>query len=116
MRSWSSSVTHECERLSPSEWGSLLSLAWVVLELLLYFDKLFACLLVHRGLAPQNKPELQKVLENRKREQVLKAQKEEQEARKKRSDLEIELMKRQKKLEQVSDQKQELKVDLHHCI
>ncbi|XP_069018676.1 protein FAM107B isoform X1 [Embiotoca jacksoni] len=53
-----------------------------------------------RGLAPQNKPELQKVLEKRKREQVLKAQKEEQEAHKKRSDLEIELMKRQQKLEQ----------------
>lgn len=54
-----------------------------------------------RGLAPQNKPELQKVLEKRKREQILKAQKEEQEAHKKRSDLEIELMKRQQKLEQV---------------
>lgn len=58
---------------------------------------------LHRGLAPQNKPELQKVLEKRKREQVLKAQKEEQEAHKKRSDLEIELMKRQQKLEQVND-------------
>lgn len=56
---------------------------------------------LHRGLAPQNKPELQKVLEKRKREQVIKAQKEEQEAHKKRSDLEIELMKRQQKLEQV---------------
>ncbi|MEQ2212007.1 hypothetical protein XENOCAPTIV_022920 [Xenoophorus captivus] len=55
-----------------------------------------------RGLAPQNKPELQKVLEKRKREQVIKAQKEEQEAHKKRSDLEIELMKRQQKLEQVN--------------
>ncbi|XP_077938675.1 protein FAM107B isoform X3 [Gasterosteus aculeatus] len=54
-----------------------------------------------RGLAPQNKPELQKVMEKRKREQVLKAQKEEQEAHKKRSDLEIELMKRQQKLEQL---------------
>ncbi|XP_023994979.1 protein FAM107B isoform X1 [Salvelinus sp. IW2-2015] len=54
-----------------------------------------------RGLAPQNKPELQKVLEKRKREQVLKAQKEEQEAHTKRSDLEIELMKRQQKLEQL---------------
>ncbi|KAJ0069424.1 hypothetical protein NL108_006030, partial [Boleophthalmus pectinirostris] len=52
------------------------------------------------GLAPQNKPELQKVLEKRKREQVLKAQREEQEAHKKRSDLEIELLKRQQKLEQ----------------
>jgi hypothetical protein len=55
-----------------------------------------------RGLAPQNKPELQKVLELRKREQVLKAQREEQEAHTKRSDLEIELMKRQQKLEQVN--------------
>lgn len=57
---------------------------------------------LHRGLAPQNKPELQKVLEKRKREQILKAQKEEQEAHMKRSDLEIELMKRQQKLEQVN--------------
>lgn len=55
----------------------------------------------HRGLAPQNKPELQKVMEKRKRDQVLKAQKEEQEAHKKRSDLEIELMKRRETLEQV---------------
>ncbi|XP_026855333.2 protein FAM107B isoform X1 [Electrophorus electricus] len=54
-----------------------------------------------RGLSPQNKPELQKVMEKRKREQVLKAQKEEQEAHQKRSDLEIELMKRQQKLEQL---------------
>ncbi|XP_077371868.1 protein FAM107B isoform X2 [Festucalex cinctus] len=59
-----------------------------------------------RGLAPQNKPELQKVLEKRKREQVLKAQKEEQEAHKKRSDLEIELMKRQQKLEQLELEQQ----------
>lgn len=62
----------------------------------------FATLVPHRGLAPQNKPELQKVLEKRKRDQVLKAQKEDQEAHKKRSDLEIELMKRQQKLEQVN--------------
>lgn len=53
-----------------------------------------------RGLAAQNKPELQKVMERRKREQVLKSQKEEQEAHKKRSDLEIELMKRRETLEQ----------------
>ncbi|XP_051725744.1 protein FAM107B isoform X1 [Ctenopharyngodon idella] len=54
-----------------------------------------------RGLAPQNKPELQKVMEKRKRDQVLKAQKEEQEAHKKRSDLEVELMKRRETLEQL---------------
>ncbi|XP_020790399.1 protein FAM107B isoform X1 [Boleophthalmus pectinirostris] len=59
-----------------------------------------------RGLAPQNKPELQKVLEKRKREQVLKAQREEQEAHKKRSDLEIELLKRQQKLEQLELEQQ----------
>ncbi|XP_052008278.1 protein FAM107B-like isoform X2 [Xyrauchen texanus] len=54
-----------------------------------------------RGLAPQNKPELQKVMEKRKRDQVLKAQKEELEAHKRRSDLEIELMKRRETLEQL---------------
>ncbi|CAB1323158.1 unnamed protein product [Coregonus sp. 'balchen'] len=59
-----------------------------------------------RGLAPQNKPELQKVLEKRKREQVLKAQREEQEAHTKRSDLEIELMKRQQKLEQDEEEQE----------
>ncbi|KAG2460195.1 F107B protein, partial [Polypterus senegalus] len=52
-----------------------------------------------RGLAPQNKPELQKVMEKRKRDLVVKQQKEE-EALKKMSDLELELMKRQQKLEQ----------------
>ncbi|XP_036376248.1 protein FAM107B-like isoform X1 [Megalops cyprinoides] len=58
------------------------------------------------GLSPQNKPELQKVMEKRKRDQVLKQQKEEQEAHKKRSDLEIELMKRQQKLEQLELEQQ----------
>ena len=71
-------------------------------------NMLFHWLILYRGLAPQNKPELQKVLEKRKREQVIKAQKEEQEAHKKRSDLEIELMKRQQKLEQVNDWKKVL--------
>ncbi|KAL4659508.1 protein FAM107B-like isoform X1 [Arapaima gigas] len=59
-----------------------------------------------RGLAPQNKPELQKVLEKRKRDQIIRQQVEEQEAHKKRSDLEIELMKRQQKLEQHELQQQ----------
>ncbi|XP_074124672.1 protein FAM107B [Sminthopsis crassicaudata] len=57
-----------------------------------------------RGLAPQNKPELQKVMEKRKRDQVIKQQKEE-EAQKKKSDLEIELLKRQQKLEQLELEK-----------
>lgn len=82
----------------------LWSLCCQMLFIKFYFSNmLFHWLILHRGLAPQNKPELQKVLEKRKREQVIKAQKEEQEAHKKRSDLEIELMKRQQKLEQVND-------------
>uniref|UniRef100_A0A8C3U8Z7 Family with sequence similarity 107 member B n=1 Tax=Catharus ustulatus TaxID=91951 RepID=A0A8C3U8Z7_CATUS len=60
-----------------------------------------------RGLAPQNKPELQKVMEKRKRDQVIKQQKEE-EAQKKKSDLEIELLKRQQKLEQLELEKQKI--------
>lgn len=56
-------------------------------------------MLYFRGLAPQNKPELQKVMEKRKRDQVIKQK--EEEAQKKKSDLEIELLKRQQKLEQV---------------
>ncbi|XP_030072010.1 protein FAM107B [Microcaecilia unicolor] len=57
-----------------------------------------------RGLAPQNKPELQKVMEKRKRDQVIKQK--EEEAQKKKSDLEIELQKRQQKLEQLDLDKQ----------
>ncbi|KAH0504786.1 Protein FAM107B [Microtus ochrogaster] len=59
-----------------------------------------------RGLAPQNKPELQKVMERRKRDQVIKLK--EEEAQKKKSDLEIELLKRQQKLEQLELEKQKL--------
>ncbi|XP_021503170.1 protein FAM107B isoform X2 [Meriones unguiculatus] len=60
-----------------------------------------------RGLAPQNKPELQKVMEKRKRDQVIKQK--EQEAQRKKSDLEIELFKRQQKLEQLELEKQKLR-------
>ncbi|XP_049737906.1 protein FAM107B isoform X2 [Elephas maximus indicus] len=59
-----------------------------------------------RGLAPQNKPELQKVMEKRKRDQVIKQK--EEEAQKKKSDLEIELLKRQQKLEQLELEQQKL--------
>ncbi|XP_029143018.1 protein FAM107B, partial [Protobothrops mucrosquamatus] len=58
------------------------------------------------GLAPQNKPELQKVMERRKRDQVFKQK--EEEAQKKKSDLEIELLKRQQKLEQLELDKQKI--------
>ncbi|XP_067915675.1 protein FAM107B-like isoform X1 [Heterodontus francisci] len=56
-----------------------------------------------RGIAPQNKPELQRVMEQRKRDQVVKQRKEE-EAQKK-SDLEQELMKRQQRLDQIEQEK-----------
>uniref|UniRef100_A0A803U1U2 Family with sequence similarity 107 member B n=4 Tax=Anolis carolinensis TaxID=28377 RepID=A0A803U1U2_ANOCA len=59
-----------------------------------------------RGLAPQNKPELQKVMERRKRDLVFKQK--EEEAQKKKSDLEIELLKRQQKLEQLELEKQKI--------
>ncbi|XP_053572471.1 protein FAM107B [Bombina bombina] len=52
-----------------------------------------------RGLSPQNKPELQKVMEKRKRDQIIKQQKEE--AEQKKSDFEIELQKRHQKLEEM---------------
>uniref|UniRef100_A0A4W3GP56 Family with sequence similarity 107 member B n=1 Tax=Callorhinchus milii TaxID=7868 RepID=A0A4W3GP56_CALMI len=53
-----------------------------------------------RGIVPQSKPELQRVMEQRKRDQVVKQKKEEE--GQKRSDLEQELMKRQQRLDQVS--------------
>ncbi|XP_063782980.1 protein FAM107B isoform X1 [Pseudophryne corroboree] len=56
-----------------------------------------------RGLSPQNKPELQKVMEKRKRDQVIKLQKEE--AEQKMTDLEIELQKRHQKLEEMEMEK-----------
>uniref|UniRef100_A0A8D2JAL9 Family with sequence similarity 107 member B n=1 Tax=Varanus komodoensis TaxID=61221 RepID=A0A8D2JAL9_VARKO len=59
-----------------------------------------------RGLAPQNKPELQKVMERRKRDQVIKQK--EEEAQQKKSDFEIELLKRQQKLEQLELEKQKI--------
>ncbi|KAM4624819.1 protein FAM107B isoform 1-T1 [Polymixia lowei] len=58
------------------------------------------------GVGVENKPELQRVLEARKREQMIKQKKQEEEARKKISPLEQELLKRHKKLEEM-EQKQE---------
>ncbi|XP_069765989.1 protein FAM107B-like [Narcine bancroftii] len=55
-----------------------------------------------RGITP-HKPELQRVMEQRKRDQVVK-QRKEAEALKK-SDLEQELMKRQQRLEQIEQEK-----------
>ncbi|XP_032872835.1 protein FAM107B [Amblyraja radiata] len=58
-----------------------------------------------RGIAPQNKPELQRVMEQRKRDLVVKQKKEEEGL--KRSDLEQELMKRQQRLDQMEQEKLE---------
>ncbi|KAJ8361191.1 hypothetical protein SKAU_G00177160 [Synaphobranchus kaupii] len=54
-----------------------------------------------RGVGVENKPELQRVLDQRKREQMIKQRKEEEEARRKISPLEQELLKRHKKLEEM---------------
>lgn len=59
-----------------------------------------------RGLSPQNKPELQKVMEKRKRDQVSKQQKEEAELKK--SDFEKELQKRHQMLEEVEIEKNKI--------
>ncbi|XP_078275560.1 protein FAM107B [Rhinoraja longicauda] len=56
-----------------------------------------------RGIALPSKPELQQVMEQRKRDQVVKQRKEEQSL--KRSDLEQELMKRQHRLDQIEQEK-----------
>ncbi|XP_056130836.1 protein FAM107B [Lampris incognitus] len=58
-------------------------------------------LLMRGGGGVETKPELQRVLEARKREKMIKQKKEEQEARKKVSPLEQELLKRHKKLEEL---------------
>ncbi|XP_075455644.1 protein FAM107B isoform X2 [Ascaphus truei] len=59
-----------------------------------------------RGLSPQNKPELQKVMEKRKRDQVIKLQKEE--AVHKKSDFELELEKRHQKLDDIEMEKNKI--------
>ncbi|XP_020510874.1 protein FAM107B isoform X2 [Labrus bergylta] len=54
----------------------------------------------------ETKPELQRVLESRKRDQIIKQRKQEDEARKKISPLEAELQKRHKKLEEMEKQQE----------
>lgn len=67
-------------------------------------------LLSHKrgGVSVEAKPELQRVLEARKREQMIKQRKEEDEARKKISPLEQELLKRHKKLEELEKEQEKL--------
>ncbi|XP_044074568.1 protein FAM107B isoform X3 [Siniperca chuatsi] len=58
------------------------------------------------GVSVEVKPELQRVLESRKRDQLIKQRKQEDEARRKISPLEAELLKRHRKLEEL-DKEQE---------
>uniref|UniRef100_A0A8C1URY6 Actin-associated protein FAM107A n=1 Tax=Cyprinus carpio TaxID=7962 RepID=A0A8C1URY6_CYPCA len=58
-----------------------------------------------RGIGVENKPELQRVLEQRKREQTIKQRKQEEEARRKISPLEHELLKRHHKLEELEKER-----------
>ncbi|XP_078399739.1 protein FAM107B-like isoform X1 [Cetorhinus maximus] len=54
-----------------------------------------------RGVSSENKPELQRVLEYRRRDQLIRQRKEEEEARKMKSPFELQLQKRQQRLEQL---------------
>ncbi|XP_067361490.1 protein FAM107B-like isoform X2 [Channa argus] len=58
------------------------------------------------GASVEMKPELQRVLESRKRDQVIKQRKQEDEARRKISPLEAELLKRHRKLEELEKQQE----------
>uniref|UniRef100_A0A8D0DV08 Actin-associated protein FAM107A n=1 Tax=Salvator merianae TaxID=96440 RepID=A0A8D0DV08_SALMN len=54
-----------------------------------------------RGLGVESKPELQRVLEHRRRNQLMRQRKEEEEAKKLKSPFEQELLKRQQRLDQL---------------
>ncbi|KAM6947713.1 protein FAM107B isoform 1-T1 [Lycodopsis pacificus] len=58
------------------------------------------------GTSVEAKPELQRVLESRKRDQLIKQRKQEEEARKKVSPLEAELLKRHQKLDELDKQQE----------
>ncbi|XP_014858930.1 PREDICTED: protein FAM107B-like [Poecilia mexicana] len=55
----------------------------------------------------ETKPELQRVLESRKRDQLIRQRKQEEEARRKISPLEAELLKRHMKLEELERQQEQ---------
>uniref|UniRef100_A0A669CN36 Actin-associated protein FAM107A n=1 Tax=Oreochromis niloticus TaxID=8128 RepID=A0A669CN36_ORENI len=63
--------------------------------------------LLSRGVSVEMKPELQRVLESRRRDQLIRQRKEEDEARRKVSPLEAELLKRHKKLEELERQQEQ---------
>lgn len=62
---------------------------------------LICLLFIHRGLGVESKPELQRVLEHRRRNQLIRQKKEEEEAKKLQSPFEKELLKRHQRLDQV---------------
>ncbi|XP_066554011.1 actin-associated protein FAM107A isoform X2 [Amia ocellicauda] len=62
-----------------------------------------------RGLGTETKPELQRVLEHRKREQQIRQKKVEEEARRLKSPFEQELLKRQQRLEELEKEQEALK-------
>ncbi|XP_062401854.1 protein FAM107B isoform X3 [Sardina pilchardus] len=64
-------------------------------------------LLMNQKRGVETKPELQRVLEQRKREQMIKQRKQEDEARKKISPLEQELLKRRRELEELEREQEE---------
>ncbi len=73
-----------------------------MLFIYLFISPLFYSIIL-RGIGVESKPELQRVLEQRKREQMIKQRQQEEEARRKISPLEQELLKRQQKLEEVEN-------------
>lgn len=63
------------------------------------------------GTRVEMKPELQRVLESRKRDQLIRQRKQEEEAHRKITPLEAELMKRHKKLEELEKQQEQQQED-----
>ncbi|XP_066450706.1 actin-associated protein FAM107A [Eleutherodactylus coqui] len=66
-----------------------------------------------RGLSIDKKPELQRVLENRRRDKIIQQKREEEESKKMQSPFEQELLKRQQRLEQLEKEEQETKEENH---
>ncbi|CAJ0935720.1 unnamed protein product [Ranitomeya imitator] len=67
----------------------------------------------HLGLSIDKKPELQRVLENRRRDQIIQQKRQEEETKKMQSPFEQELLKRQQRLEQLEKEEQEPKDEAH---
>ncbi|XP_029456845.1 actin-associated protein FAM107A isoform X3 [Rhinatrema bivittatum] len=67
-----------------------------------------------RGMSIDNKPELQRVLQHRRRDQLIRQKKEEEEAKKLMSPFEQELLKRHQRLEQL-EKKQGMQTEEEHA-